>query len=87
MEHLHSLLSLLDSAHSDKPKPTTLICFSVVNDLRSDKGHFRTNEQAPFFQPRGNTKTYTPKRSNNGTLELSFNYMIKAMFECIRANS
>jgi hypothetical protein len=86
MEHLHSLLSLLNSAHSDKPKPTTLICFSVVNDLRSDKVHFRTNDKLLFFNP-WNTKTYTPKRSNNGTLELSFNYMIKAMFECIRANS
>jgi len=34
MEHLHSLLSLLDSTHSDKTKSTAPICFSVVNDLR-----------------------------------------------------
>uniref|UniRef100_A0A0A9DT30 Uncharacterized protein n=1 Tax=Arundo donax TaxID=35708 RepID=A0A0A9DT30_ARUDO len=33
MEHLHSLLSLLNSTHGDKTKPTALIRFSVVNDL------------------------------------------------------
>ena len=33
MEHLHSLLSLLDGAHGDKPKSVALVCFRDVNDL------------------------------------------------------
>jgi hypothetical protein len=37
MEHFHSLLSLLNGAHGDKPESTALVCFSVVNDLYSHK--------------------------------------------------
>ena len=37
VEHLHSLFGLFNSAHCYKPKPTTLICFSIVNYLQIER--------------------------------------------------
>ena len=44
VKQLHSFLSLFNSTHGHKPKPSTLICFSVVNHLIKQQKSIKTHQ-------------------------------------------